>query len=179
MTKTKNTDSSRAVPTYNPEGPITPFQKKRIMHNCNYQVEIKNEWVQWVTGDVNKTSLSGLTQAQAVKIMKQQTGIPLTPEGGTTGGQYSPPLEGLGEDNWGAFDKENSQHRYILSILRTANIVVKSQKWGEVPDTAGWLNRFLQSPKSPVKKPLKKMSPYEVSKIITALENVSLWKNQI
>ena len=80
---------------------------------------------------------------------------------------------------WGAFDKNNNQHRYILSILRTANIVVKSEKWGEVPDTAGWLNRFLQSPKSPVKKPLKKMSPTEVSKIITALEGVSLWKNQI
>ncbi len=163
MTKTKSTNSSKAVPTYDPEGPITPFQKKRIMHNCNYQVEIKNEWVQWVTGDVNKTSLSGLTQAQAVRIIKQQTG---SDSSGTV-------------ENWGAFDKNNSQHRYILSILRTANIVVKSQKWGEVPDTAGWLNRFLQSPKSPVKKPLKKMSPYEVSKIITALENVSLWKNQI
>ena len=178
MKATKSTDSSRAVPTYDPEGPITPFQKKRIMQNCNYNVDIKNEWVQWVTGDNNKTSLRNITQAQAVRIIKQQTGSPLTPEGGTTAGQCSPPLEGLGEA-WGAFDKNNSQHRYILSILRTANIVVKSEKWGEVPDTAGWLNRFLQSPKSPIKKPLKKMSPTEVSKIITALEGVSLWKNQI
>ena len=163
MKATKSTDSSRAVPTYDPEGPITPFQKNRIMQNCNYNVDIKNEWVQWVTGDNNKTSLRNITQAQAVRIIKQQTG-----------GDSSGAVE-----NWGAFDKNNSQHRYILSILRTANIVVKSQKWGEVPDTAGWLNRFLQSPKSPVKKPLKKMSPTEVSKIITALENVSIWKNQI
>lgn len=163
MTKTKSTDSSRAVPTYDPEGPITPFQKNRIMQNCNYNLDIKNEWVQWVTGDNNKTSLRNITQAQAVRIIKRQTGVDS--------------LEVA--ENWGAFDKTNAQHRYILSILRTANIVVKSQKWGEVPDTAGWLNRFLQSPKSPVKKPLKKMSPYEVSKIITALENVSLWKNQI
>lgn len=163
MTKTKSTDSSRAVPTYDPEGPITPFQKKRIMQNCNYQVEIKNEWVQWVTGDNNKTSLRNITQAQAVRIIKQQTG---SDSSGAV-------------ENWGAFDKENAQHRYILSILRTANIVVKSEKWGEVPDTAGWLNRFLQSPKSPIKKPLKKMSSTEVSKIITALENVSIWKNQI
>ena len=133
------------------------------MQNCNYNVDIKNEWVQWVTGDNNKTSLRNITQAQAVRIIKQQTGS-----------DSSGPVE-----NWGAFDKNNSQHRYILSILRTANIVVKSEKWGEVPDTAGWLNRFLQSPKSPIKKPLKKMSPTEVSKIITALENVSLWKNQI
>jgi hypothetical protein len=175
------TTKKQTVPTpplgagglYDPEGPITPFQKNRIMQNCNYQVDIKNEWVQWVTGDANKTSLSGLTQAQAVKIIKQQTGSPLTPEGGTTSDENAP------FGGWGAFDKNNNQHRYILSILRTANIVVKSEKWGEVPDTAGWLNRFLQSPKSPVKKPLKKMSPFEVSKIITALENVSIWKNQI
>ena len=163
MKATKSTDGSRAVPTYDPEGPITPFQKNRIMQNCNYNVDIKNEWVQWVTGDNNKTSLRNITQAQAVRIIKQQTG---SDSSGAV-------------ENWGAFDKENAQHRYILSILRTANIVVKSEKWGEVPDTAGWLNRFLQSPKSPVKKPLKKMSPTEVSKIITALEGVSLWKNQI
>lgn len=163
MKATKSTDSSRAVPTYDPEGPITPFQKNRIMQNCNYNVDIKNEWVQWVTGDNNKTSLRNITQAQAVRIIKQQTG---SDSSGAV-------------ENWGAFDKNNSQHRYILSILRTANIVVKSEKWGEVPDTAGWLNRFLQSPKSPIKKPLKKMSPTEVSKIITALENVSIWKNQI
>ena len=163
MTKTKRTNSANPVPTYDPEGPITPFQKNRIMQNCNYNVDIKNEWVQWVTGDNNKTSLRNITQAQAVRIIKQQTG---SDSSGAV-------------ENWGAFDKNNSQHRYILSILRTANIVVKSEKWGEVPDTAGWLNRFLQSPKSPIKKPLKKMSPTEVSKIITALENVSLWKNQI
>lgn len=163
MTKTKRTNSANPVPTYDPEGPITPFQKNRIMQNCNYNVGIKNEWVQWVTGDNNKTSLRNITQAQAVRIIKQQTG---SDSSGAV-------------ENWGAFDKNNSQHRYILSILRTANIVVKSEKWGEVPDTAGWLNRFLQSPKSPIKKPLKKMSPTEVSKIITALEGVSLWKNQI
>ena len=163
MTKTKRTNSANPAPTYDPEGPITPFQKNRIMQNCNYNVDIKNEWVQWVTGDNNKTSLRNITQAQAVRIIKQQTG---SDSSGAV-------------ENWGAFDKNNSQHRYILSILRTANIVVKSQKWGEVPDTAGWLNRFLQSPKSPIKKPLKKMSPTEVSKIITALEKVSIWKNQI
>ncbi len=163
MTKTKRTNSANPVPTYDPEGPITPFQKNRIMQNCNYNLDIKNEWVQWVTGDNNKTSLRNITQAQAVRIIKQQTG---SDSSGAV-------------ENWGAFDKNNSQHRYILSILRTANIVVKSEKWGEVPDTAGWLNRFLQSPKSPIKKPLKKMSPTEVSKIITALEGVSLWKNQI
>jgi hypothetical protein len=166
MKATKKNNSPKAVPTYDPEGPITPFQKKRIMQNCNYQVEIKSEWVQWVTGDTNRTSLSGITQAQAVRILKQQTG------------ETTEAVEKY-RDNWGVFDKENAQHRYILSILRQANIVVKSEKWGEIPDTAGWLDRFLKSPKSPVKKPLKDMTKWEVSRIIVSLENISLWKNQI
>lgn len=83
---------TKAVPKYDPEGPITDFQKKRIMQNCNYNIEIKNEWVQWVTGDNNKKSLSSLTQAQAVRIMKQQTGSDTL---------------ALSE-NWGEFDKENA-----------------------------------------------------------------------
>ena len=37
--------------------PILTFQVNRIMKNCQYQVDIKNEWVQWVTADVNRTSL--------------------------------------------------------------------------------------------------------------------------
>ena len=90
MTKTKRTNSANPVPTYDPEGPITPFQKNRIMQNCNYNLDIKNEWVQWVTGDNNKTSLRNITQAQAVRIIKQQTGSPLTPEGGTTSDENAP-----------------------------------------------------------------------------------------
>lgn len=33
--------------------PITPHQIKTILHNCNFQMETKDEWVQWVTEDVN------------------------------------------------------------------------------------------------------------------------------
>lgn len=166
MKATKKNNSPKAVPTYDPAGPITDFQKKRILQNCNYQMDIKSEWVQWVTGDTNRTSLSSITQAEAVRIIKRQTGD--TTEAVE---KYS--------DNWGVFDKENGQHRYILSILRQANIVVKSDKWGEIPDMSGFFNRFLRSQRSPVKKPLKQMSPTEVSKIITALEGVALWKNSI
>lgn len=81
--------------------------------------------------------------------------------------------------NWGLFDKNNSQHKRIQANLRAANIVVKSEKWGEVADMQGWFNRFLKSDKSPVKKPLKKMTPQEVSKIIKALDGVVIWKNSI
>ncbi len=151
MTATKKTPVR-----YDPNAPITPFQKKRILHNCNYNMEIKDEWVQWVTGDVNQTSLKSLTQLQAVKIICQQTG------------EAQPELK---TENWGLFDKNNSQHRNILSLMRQAQWVKQSEKWGEVADLER-LSNFLKSDKSPVKKPLKKMTTEEVSKIITALEGI-------
>ena len=161
---------TKTIPKYDPEGAITAFQIKRIMQNCNYNIYIKDEWVQYATGDVNKTSLKGITQEQAIKIMQAQTGkSPLTPKGGTC----------EVEDNWGYFDRDNSQHKYIQSLLRNANIVVKSQKWGEHADMLGWFNDFLHSCRSPVRKPLKSMTTTEVSKIIVALEGVALWKNSI
>ena len=76
-----------------------------------------------------------------------------------------------GKSNWGLFDKENQQHKTILSLLRQAQWVVKNEKWGEVPDI-NRLSEFLKSDKSPVNKPLKKMEPSEVSKIIEALKGI-------
>ena len=165
------TTKTQPVPKYNPKGPITPFQIKRIMQNCAYQVDTKDEYVQWATGDVNRTSLKSITQEQAIKIMQAQTGKP-----------HPQPLsegEGSEEANWGYFDRENSQHKYIQSLLRNANIVVKSQKWGEHADMLGWFNDFLHSARSPVRQSLKSMTTTEVSKIIVALEGVALWKNSI
>lgn len=155
--------ATKAPPIYNPKGPITTFQINRIMNNCNYQDDIKNEWVQWVTEDVNRTSLKSISQEQAVKIIRQQTG------------DTKPEVS----ENWGYFDNNNSQHGRIRANLHTAGIVVKNGRWGEVADMLGWFNRFLKSDKSPVKKPLKKMTPEEVSKIIKALDGVVIWKNSI
>ena len=157
------------IPKFDPNGPITPFQIKRIMQNCHYQVDTKDEWVQFATGDNARTSLKSITQAQAVKIMQAQTGNTLTPEGGT----------GDAAENYGYFDNNNSQHKYIRSLLHNANITVKSNKWGEVADMLGWLNTFLHSARCPVQKPLKSMTTREVSKVITALENVAVWKHTI
>lgn len=70
-----------------------------------------------------------------------------------------------GSSNWGLFDKNNLQHKTLLSQLRTLQWVVPSNKWGEVADITR-LGEFLQSDKSPVKKPLANMKPEEVSKII-------------
>lgn len=145
-----------------PTGGITKFQINRIMQNCNYNVDMKNEWVQWATGDVNRTSLRSITHDQAIKIMHQQTGTqPTVTEGGRT----------EGKSNWGLFDKTNQQHRTILSHMRTAQWVVPHDKHGEVPDIER-LSGFLKSEKSPVNKPLKSMSPEELSKIIEAFKGI-------
>jgi hypothetical protein len=77
------------------------------------------------------------------------------------------------KSNWGLFDKYNQQHLTVLSRLREAQWVIKSEthRSGEVPDTLRF-SEFLKSDKSPVNKPLKKMEPKEVSKIIVALEGI-------
>jgi hypothetical protein len=156
--------ATKPTPKYDPNGEITPFQIKRIRANCHWQEDTKNEWVQWVTGNVNCTSLKQLTQSQAVQIIRAQEGS--TPVNATV-------------ENWGKFQASNAQHKYIMSVLRTANIVVNNERWGEVADMEGWFSRFLQSKRSPVNKPLLKMTPQEVSKVIVALEGVALWKNTI
>jgi hypothetical protein len=117
--------------------------------------------VQWVTGDVSRTSLKTLTQAQAVRIICQQTGAQVVTEGGRT----------HSKSNWGLFDKNNKQHLTILAQMRTAQWVVPSDKYGEVPDLER-LSDWLKSDKSPVNKPLKKMQPWEVSKIIEAMKGI-------
>ncbi len=75
------------------------------------------------------------------------------------------------KSNWGLFDKNNQQHKTILSLLRQAQWVVTNDKWGEVPDI-NKLSDFLKSDKSPVNKPLKDMGLQEVSKIIEAFKGI-------
>ena len=76
-----------------------------------------------------------------------------------------------GGENWGFFDKNNLQHKAVLSQLRTLQWTVKHQRFGEVADI-NRLSDFLKSDKSPVRKPLTKMEPSEVSKIIECLKSM-------
>jgi hypothetical protein len=73
--------------------------------------------------------------------------------------------------NWAYFDNGNPQHRKLLSQLRTAQWVVENEKYGFVADLER-LSNFLKSPKSPVNKPLKAMSPKEVSKIVFVFDQI-------
>lgn len=136
--------------------PILTWQVNRIMKNCQYKDDIKAEWVQWVTGDVKRTSLKSITQAQAKKII-------MTQEGSTPVNKPS--------YNWATFDKNNQQHKTILSQMRTLQWTTSHERWGEVADI-NRLSDFLKSDKSPVKKPLKDMQPVEVSKIIECFKSM-------
>ncbi|WP_395049429.1 hypothetical protein [Flavobacterium sp.] len=143
-------------------GGITPFQIKEIMRNCNYNEDIKEEWVQWVTGDVNRKSLRSITHDEAIRIMHQQTGTSPLSEGCLKGGVA---------DNWARFDKTKPRHKVILSLCRQAQWTIANDKHGEVADL-GRLSNFLKSDKSPVRKPLMEMTSIEVEKIIQALNGI-------
>lgn len=80
-------------------------------------------------------------------------------------------VTGTKEKNWGLFDSSNTQHRAILSLLRTIQWVVPSLKWGEVADI-NRLSEFLKSDKSPINKPLKDMNQKELSKMISCFESM-------
>lgn len=136
---------------------ITKDQIKDIMRDIKYNVELKDELVQWVRGD-NETSLNSLTFEQANKILVARK---LKPHKG---------------EKWANFDKQNSKHKAILSLLYQAKWVSNYQ--GKVLPDLDRLSTWLQSEKAPVRKPLNKQNSTELSKTITALEGIvkSTWK---
>jgi len=79
-------------------------------------------------------------------------------------------------DNWGLFDKSNPKHKYILSLCFQLGLK-KEYKGRDVADVYQ-LGEWLKSKRSPVQKPLKQMTPLEVSKIIGAMEKMvqKKWK---
>lgn len=131
----------------------TKEQKFAIRKNCQYNEDIKCEWVQWAAEDTTKTSLNDLTFDQANKILIQQGSSPHIP------------------DNWAVFDKDNPKHRVIISLMRQAQWVKPHDKYGEVADMKR-LSDFLQTPKSPITKPLQQMEPEELERIIKALKGI-------
>ena len=114
----------------------------------------KANLVQQYTKDWCKTSTKDLTFVQANELIIRFGGSPLT------------------YDHWGIFDYKKGSHRMILSLLNQMGWQTFSTKHrGMIADMQRF-SEWLKSNKSPVKKPLHKMSPREVSKIITALENM-------
>lgn len=136
----------------------TKDQKLAIRRNCGFNEDVKCELVQWVKNSNNETSLNSLSFDEANKILVHQGDKPHKGE------------------KWANFDKTNPKHRAILSLLYQAEWVT-TYKGKNVPD----LDRFsawLQSDKSPVRKPLMKQNPFELSKIIKALTEIvkKIWQ---
>lgn len=138
----------------------TKQQKFRIRKNCGFDIGIKEELVQWATSDNSKTSLNDLSFEQAQKILSVQEG----------GRKYVDGNKEQKTENWGLFDKDNSKHKYILSLLRQLRLTVEV-KGRDVADI-NKLSKWLKSERSPVQKPLKKMNSIELSKVIGALEGM-------
>lgn len=142
----------------------TTYQKK-LIHVNSPNRDIKEEFVQWATGDVEKISCNDLSFVQANEILKQLGKRPVA-----LSRQDSP-------NYWGGFDSSNKQHKTILKCLHNLKWTVDNFKYGKVADIERFGN-WLQSDKAPVKKPLKQMSNTpkpsekisEISKTIFALE---------
>lgn len=126
-------------------------QKITIRRNCEWKVDIKEEWVQWATGDSSKRSLNDLTYEQAEKVIQQQTG------GNSDKASFQ------------KFDFKNSQHKYILSLLHTIGWTkeLNGKTVGDMEALGHWLQT-----RSPIKLPLTDMGKKQLQKVIYAFEKV-------
>ncbi len=116
----------------------------------------EDEWRMLIanyTGNPSKTSAKDLTFDQANDLIKHLGGRPFY------------------DENWGYFDKNNRQHKYVLSLLLQLGWTQQHHIYGVVPDTHH-LSNWLKSERSPVKKPLDKMNGKELTKVIGALERM-------
>lgn len=130
----------------------TKEQKQLIAINTPSK-DIKEEWVQWATGDTQKRSTNDLSFDEANKILEMLKLKPHVP------------------DNWAVFDKDNKKHRNILSLMYQAGwTIIKDGK--EVPDMQR-LDAFLKSKKCPIAKPLMQFDDLtEMPKLIQCFKGI-------
>ena len=129
----------------------------KIIHTITPNRDIKEEWVQWATEDVAKISCKDLTFDQANKILVQNNCKPHKLA------------------FWAYFDKTNTQHTYIRSLCINYGWVnyLKGKKVADMDK----LNEWMHSDRCPVKKKLQDMTPPELSKLIVALESMTVKKH--
>lgn len=129
----------------------TKQQKHAIRSNCDFNVDIKEEWVQWATGDTSKKSLNDLSFTQAELILKQQTG------------------SGISDTQFQKFDIKSSQDKYILSLCHQIGWTTdrNGKKVADMVAFGHWLKT-----KSPIKLPLTSMGQKQKQKVIFAFEKV-------
>jgi hypothetical protein len=73
---------------------------------------------------------------------------------------------------WAFFTPDNKKHMKILSLCRELKWTVWSEKKLKTIVSLNKLGGWLNSKRSPVQKPLKKMSPEELTTIINALSSM-------
>lgn len=128
-------------------------EQKQLIHIKSVTRDMKEEWVQWATGDINKKSTNELSFEQANKILEKLGVKPFKPK------------------YYAKFDNKNPRHRLILSLMRQAQWVTHKENYGEIPDMDR-LDTWLKSNKAPISKPLMDMNSLEIEKTITALKGI-------
>jgi hypothetical protein len=127
----------------------TSNQRIQISKLTGYNKEVKLRLVLEITKDPKRSSTKDLSPMEAQTLINSLA------------------------TNWGAFDNSKQSHKYILSLLIQIGWTKQLEPFGTVADI-NRLSEFLKSVKSPVNKPLKSMSPAEVSqKLIPALESMT------
>lgn len=130
----------------------SPKQKQIIAILTKGDKELKAALVVEQTKEAHKCSTNDLSHAQANDIIYQLGGKPLV------------------YDNWALFDKHNKSHKLIHVQCHYLNWTMPSERFGTIVDLYR-LSEWLKT-KAPVKKRLLKMTKTEISKTITALENM-------
>lgn len=130
----------------------TKTQKKQIAILTRGDRDLKKEMVQAITGG-SKASTNDLSFEQANDLIKQLGAVPMA------------------EENWAFFDKNSASHKYILSLCIQYGWSNPHPSQGRVANLQK-LSQWLKSEKSPVRKKLMDMTAPELSRIITALENM-------
>jgi hypothetical protein len=125
--------------------------------------EAKAELIAQFTGNQAKVSTKDLSFHQANELIKSLKGKPVF---------IGTAIKGNGTSFF-HFDFGNKQHRTILSLAHQYGW----EKTGEFKHMIDMtrLGEWLMT-KAPVKKALGKQTPMELSKTITALENMVAWK---
>ena len=120
----------------------------------------KAELIYQFTGDATKTSTKDLSFHQANELIKSLKGKPV----------YKGTAPKGKETSFFHFDIKNKQHRTILSLAHQYGWE-KMQAGKHIADMTR-VAEWLMSKRSPVQKSLGTQTPKELSKTITALENM-------
>jgi len=125
--------------------------------------EAKAALISQFTGNIHKISTKDLTFYQANELIKSLNGKPL----------YNTSPAPAPHSSFFHFDGQNKQHRTILSLAHQYGWGKEHESKHVVDMTR--LGEWLMT-KAPVKKAMGKQTSMELSKTITALENMVAWK---